>query len=92
MPEKNELIQVNLTKVHLTIAIIVLVFSLLTPIIAGFVTINRNSEDIGRHDARIIILEKDKIDNHDLLLELKYNLKNHMEAAGERYIDMGNEK
>jgi len=92
MPEKNEMIQVNLTKVHLTIAIIVLVFSLLTPIIAGFVTINRNSEDIGRHDARIIILEKDKIENHDLLLELKYNLKNHMESAGERYIDMVEKK
>jgi len=92
MPEKNELIQVNLTKVHLTIAIIVLVFSLLTPIIAGFVTINRNSEDIGRHDARIIILEKDKTENHDLLLELKFNLKNHMESAGERYIDMVEKK
>ena len=91
MAEKNELLQINLTKVHLTIAIIVLVFSLLTPIVAGFVTINSNSEQLGRHDARIVLLETDKTDNHDLLLELKFNLKKHMLASGEDYIDMRTE-
>jgi len=92
MPEKNEVVQVNLTKIHLIFATIVLIVSLLTPIVAGFITINRNTEDIGRHDARILILETDKTENHDLLLELKFNLKNHMESAGERYIDMVEKK
>ena len=92
MPEKNEVVQVNLTKIHLIFATIVLIISLLTPIVAGFITINRNTEDIGRHHARILILETDKTENHDLLLELKFNLKAHMRAAGETYIDMKEKK
>jgi len=92
MPEKNETVQINLTKVHLIFATIILIISLLTPVVAGFVTINKNTEDIGLHHARILILELDKTDNHDLLLELKFNLKSHMKTAGETYIDMEGKK
>ena len=84
----NEMMQVNLTKIHLIGAIIVLMFTLLTPFITGFITISKNTEAITRHDMRLQILELEKDDNHDLLLELKFNLKAHMKTAGETYIDM----
>ena len=89
MAEK-QILQINLSKIHLILGIAVLLFSMLTPFITGFVTISKNTEDIGRHDTRIQTLETDKVDNHDLLLELKFNLKKHMIAAGEDYIDMSN--
>ena len=89
MAEK-QIVQVNLTRVHLIMGIVFLLITMLTPFVTGFVTISKNTEDIGRHDTRIQTLETDKVDNHDLLLELKFNLKKHMIESGEEYIDMSN--
>ena len=87
MESKNQIVQINLTKFHLILATIMLLFSIFTPFIAGFITISKNTEAIGRHDVRIQALEQERNDNHDLLLELKFNLKAHMKSAGEEYID-----
>ena len=86
------MIQINFKKIHLIVATIVLLVTLFTPFVTGFITISKNTEDIGRHDNRIMVLEKDKINNHDILLELKFNLRNHMIASGEEYIDLEGQK
>jgi uncharacterized protein HemY len=87
MRQEPEKITINLTKVHLMLATAVLIISMLTPFITGFITISKNTEAIGRHDERITILEAGRLDNRELLQEIRFNLKKHMEQAGEKYID-----
>jgi len=64
------------------------IFAITAVIITSFSAVSNNSKDIGNLDARVVVLEKDSMTNHDLLLELKFNLKNHMETAGEKYIEL----
>ena len=85
----DQVIQVNMTRIHLMIATLVLIGSLLTPFITGFIAISKNTETLYNHDKRILILEAEDSGNHDLLLEIKFNLKKHMNDSGEIYVDMG---
>lgn len=87
MEEPKEIIQINLTKVHLILSTIILVVTLITPFIAGFVSISQHTENLMIHERRLTTLEAQRLDNRQLLLELKFNLKKHMNEAGETYIE-----
>lgn len=88
----DNLITVNLKKIHLILLIAGALITVTAPAVSAFISIGTNSKDIGKLDTRILYLEKESQTNHDLLLELKFNLKNHMIAAGEQYIDFKDEK
>ncbi len=60
----------------------------------GLNTINNvddNAENIFKLDSRVEVIETDALTSHDILLELKFNLKKFMEASGEKYISLGNQ-
>ena len=75
-------------KLQTMILTIFAIFAITAVIITSFSAVSSNAKDIGRIDIRVYALEKESITNHDLLLELKFNLRNHMEAAGQNYIEL----
>jgi len=68
------------------------IFAITAVIITSFSAVSNNSKDIGKLDVRVLVLEKNELSNHDILMEIKFNLKNHMEAAGEKYIDLDSKR
>ncbi|MBU1095835.1 MAG: hypothetical protein KKB34_05075 [Bacteroidetes bacterium] len=60
----------------------------LSILIAGITNVAIAFEAIKDHESRITLLEENGSKRHDLLNEIKYNLKNYMEANGQKYIEL----
>ena len=60
----------------------------LSILIAGITNVAIAFEAIKDHERRITLLEENGSKRHDLLNEIKYNLKNYMEANGQKYIEL----
>ena len=82
-----EMITINLTKVHLVLAIIFGCITMVSPIVAAWFTLNEHSSTIKKHEYRLTDLEMKRLDQRDILLEIKFNLKNHIENSGQTYIE-----
>jgi amino acid transporter len=83
--EKKELKDrgfIILEKMHLIVGLIIIIASL---IIGGVVQAKLIQQNITNHETRISKLEQVKEENHDLLLEIKYNLKTLVEKQGGIY-------
>jgi len=60
----------------------------LTMIIAGIANVALAFNSIQDHEKRIVVLEKNNEKKHDLLNEIKFNLKKFMESNGQKYIEL----
>jgi amino acid transporter len=83
--EKKELKDrgfIILEKMHLIVGLIIIITSL---IIGGVVQAKLIQQNITDHETRISKLEKVNEEKHDLLLEIKYNLKTLVEKQGGTY-------
>lgn len=83
--EKKELQDrgfVILEKAHLIIIIIITVIGF---VVSGLVQKELLAQTVYDHETRIKVLEDESKIKHDLLLELKYNLKAFMEESGVKY-------
>lgn len=76
-----------LEKVHLFITVLVIVIGFIVSTIVQKEILAYTVED---HEVRIKSLENTNQEKHDLLLELKYNLKSLMEKSGIKYQDLSN--
>lgn len=90
--EQDNIITLNLKRIHLIILIFIGIATMATPAITAFLSIGNNANnirnntfEIGKIDGRVKALEQESLSNHDLLLEMKFNLKNYM---GNKYIDL----
>jgi len=88
----ENIVTLNLKKIHLVILIILGLITMSAPAVSAFMSISNNSSkinsntlEIGKLNGRIISLEDGFQGNHDLLLELKFNLKKFM---GSEYVDL----
>jgi len=68
-------------KIHVWLVVLSIVLAGIAQVVLGF-------NSIQDHEKRIIILEDTERQKHDLLNEIKYNLKNFIEANGQKYIDL----
>lgn len=84
--DKN--ITINLKKIHVFLTIVAILIGLLTPVILGFVNIGENSKEIVKHDKRIEVLENNNKEDSNILLELRYNLRNFMNSQDQDYIEL----
>lgn len=68
-------------KIHVWLVVTSIVIAGIAQVVLGF-------NSIQDHEKRIVILENTEKQKHDLLNEIKYNLKNFIEANGQKYIDL----
>lgn len=68
-------------KIHIWLAVITMLLAGVAQVVLGF-------NMIKDHETRIVLLEKEDKNKHDLLNEIKYNLRSFIEANGQRYIEL----
>lgn len=86
--EENCTIRINLKRVQLILGIVALIIiQFIQPIIGAVVDKNSAETTIQNHENRITTLETNEQTNHELLLEIRWNLRNHMNAAGQEYLE-----
>lgn len=68
-------------KIHVWLVILSMLLAGIAQVVLGF-------NMIQDHEQRIVMLEENEKQKHDLLNEIKYNLKNYFEANGQKYIEL----
>lgn len=88
--EKNEdgTIKINLKKIQIFLGIAVLIaVQFIQPLIGAVIDKNSAETTIQNHEERISKLESEYIMNHEILSEIRWNLRNHIINSGQEYID-----
>ena len=88
----SEITTDSLKKIKISVGTIIILIPFFLYGLHSVNTIDDNSTGINKLDNRVLILEQSELSNHDLLLELKFNLKKFMEASGEKYISLSRNK
>lgn len=76
-----------LEKIKTILGIAVIIVPILIATVLAFNTISRNTDVLLLHDKRIDVLEDGRQTNREILLEIQFNLKQHMITRGEEYIE-----
>lgn len=66
-------------KIHIWLMVFAMLFAGMTQVVLSYSMLKD-------HETRIIKLESSSVEKHDLINEISYNLRNYMEANGQRYI------
>lgn len=87
------IIKINLKRIQIILGIIVLIaVQFIQPIFGLALSKNAAETTIINHEKRIVILENNEQSTHELLLEIKFNLRAFMKTQGQDYIDSGRDK
>lgn len=78
----------KLKKVHIILLILgMFVFQYASPFINELIKKNNIESTIVSHEERLDALERGYIGNRELLMEIRFNLRKHIESSGQDYIE-----
>lgn len=76
-----------LNKVHIIIYIVIGIMFLVTSFLSPFLAAKETEKQVMSHESRICKLEDSEKTSRELLLEIKFNLKNLVEKTGGTYFE-----